>query len=214
MNEVERYIQNVLSSIHASPQERARVEADLRSHFQEALAAGESATRIIGRMGDATQVAEAFMADVTLRYAGFWARLGAFFIDVALCAAAASPMAFLGVLLSNVVPQAPIGWDYAIGGVVIAMAVSLWLGAASVFLLYFPILEGRFGQTIGKRSLGLRVLNENGLPIGFKGAFLRRLPFYFDFLPVDALFVFFTAKRQRAFDIIARTVVVHDRPSR
>ena len=81
-------------------------------------------------------------------------------------------------------------------------------------MLYFPILEGRFGQTLGKRLLGIRVLHESGLPIGFKEAILRRLPFYFDFWPIDGLFVLFTAKKQRAFDIVARTVVVRETSER
>ena len=72
--------------------------------------------------------------------------------------------------------------------------------------------KGRYGQTAGKRWLGLHVVKENGAPIGFKEAFLRRLSFYFDFLVVDAIFIFFTAKRQRAFDMIARTVVIQDAP--
>jgi uncharacterized RDD family membrane protein YckC len=29
-------------------------------------------------------------------------------------------------------------------------------------------------------------------------------------LPVDALFIFFTKKRQRGFDIIARTIVIRE----
>lgn len=48
------------------------------------------------------------------------------------------------------------------------------------------------------------------MPIGYREAFLRRLSFYFDFIVLDALFIPFTAKRQRAFDIIARTVVIQE----
>jgi uncharacterized RDD family membrane protein YckC len=80
--------------------------------------------------------------------------------------------------------------------------------APPVARLFFPIAEGRFGQTLGKRLLGLRVLKESGLAIGYKEAFLRRIPFYFRFAVLDALFVPFTAKKQRAFDLVARTVVV------
>jgi uncharacterized RDD family membrane protein YckC len=56
--------------------------------------------------------------------------------------------------------------------------------------------------------LGLRVLREDGLPINYMEAFLRRISYYFEVLPVDALFIPFTSKRQRAFDIVARTIVV------
>jgi uncharacterized RDD family membrane protein YckC len=79
-------------------------------------------------------------------------------------------------------------------------------------LLYFPILEGRFGQTVGKRTLGLRVLKENGLPIGYKEAFLRRISYYLEGgLVIDALFIPCTQKRQRAFDIVARTIVIREK---
>ncbi len=100
---------------------------------------------------------------------------------------------------------------YVLGAALITGAVGATpLIAGGIFLLYFPILEGRFGQTLGKRLLRLHVLKETGLPIGYKEAFLRRLSFYFDFIAVDALFIPFTRKRQRAFDIIARTVVVRE----
>ena len=52
------------------------------------------------------------------------------------------------------------------------------------------------------------MLGEDQLPVGYKESVLRRLSFYFNILPVDALFIFFTAKKQRAFDIVARTIVV------
>ena len=71
-----------------------------------------------------------------------------------------------------------------------------------VFLLYFPIAEARFGRTLGKAAFHLRTVRENGLPVGYKEAFLRRLSLYFNIFWVDALFALFTAKRQRAFDII------------
>ncbi len=47
-----------------------------------------------------------------------------------------------------------------------------------------------------------------GMAIGYKEGFIRRIPFYFRFLLIDALFVFFTSKHQRAFDMVAHTVVV------
>jgi hypothetical protein len=103
-----------------------------------------------------------------------------------------------------------VGLDWAVGALLVALAVSAGLATIGTILLYFPIQEGRFGQTLGKRLLRLWVLKEDGLPIGYKEAFLRRLSYYFDILPVDALFIPFTAKRQRAFDVVAHTVVVRE----
>lgn len=210
MNEIDRYVRNVLRNIQAPPHERARIEADLRAHLQEALETGESAEAVLERMGNPEEVAAEFMEGVTLHYAGFWLRLVAFVIDAVICAAVALPLTGLAITLSNAVPQEPQGADYVLGAVLIVLAIGAVIAVVGILLLYFPILEGRFGQTVGKRLLRLRVVKETGAAIGFKEAFLRRLSFYFDFIGPDALFVPFTAKRQRAFDIIARTVVIRE----
>jgi uncharacterized RDD family membrane protein YckC len=115
---------------------------------------------------------------------------------------------FLFLWASNRVPQRPQSWEYVMGAMLIALCTGCMLATFGIIVLYFPILEGRFGQTPGKKLFGLRVLREDGLPINYKEAFLRRISYYFEVLPVDALFIPFTAKRQRAFDIVARTVVV------
>jgi uncharacterized RDD family membrane protein YckC len=99
-----------------------------------------------------------------------------------------------------------------VGGITLALIIASALAAVGFILLYFPLLEARFGQTLGKRLFRLRVLREDGLPIGYKEAILRRLSFYFEFIFIDALFIPFTTKRQRALDIVARTVVVRDHP--
>ncbi len=218
MNEGTRYIQEVLHNIQLPPRERARIEADLRAHFAEALAAGEPPAEVIRRLGSPAQVAEEFMAGVKLHYARFWPRLAAFAVDVAIIAAVALLLVALAMLLSSVefpagtqmVLPSTGGWSYVGRAILIIGVISSVLLAIGISMLYFPVQEGRFGQTVGKRLLGLRVVKENGLAIGFKEAFLRRVPFYFRFLVVDTLFVFFTAKRQRAFDIIARTVVIRE----
>ncbi len=210
MNEVERYIREVLRNIAAPSQERQRIEADLRAHLEESLATGEPPKEIIARMGSPTEVAAEFMAQVPLRYAGFWWRLVAYGIDLVILMLIGGVLAILAIVFVSLVPRNPVGLDWVVGGVLIALLVSAVLGIIGLILLYFPILEARFGQTAGKHLLGLRVLKEDGLPIGHKEAFLRRLSYYFDILPMDALFIPFTAKRQRAFDLVARTIVIRE----
>ena len=80
--------------------------------------------------------------------------------------------------------------------------------AVNVWVWIWVIQRAAF--TVVKRLLGLRVLKETGLPIGYKEAFLRRLSLYLEIIAVDALFILFTARRQRAFDIVARTIVIHE----
>lgn len=214
MNEIDRYIQDVMHNIHAPAAGRERIEGDLRAHLQEAVQAGESPKVVLTRMGSPTEVAAEFMSEIPLPYASIWLRLAAYVVDLAVIFTAAGALALVGAALFVNVPKNPVSWEWIAGGLMTVAAISCFLAALGIFLLYFPILEGRFGQTVGKRLVGLVVLKENGLSISYKDAFLRRLPFYFSFGALDALFVFFTRKRQRAFDIVARTVVVREATAR
>ena len=210
MDAAEDYIQAVMRNIHVPQAERQRIEGDLRAHLTEAIQAGQAPREALAHLGSPLEVAAEFMSRARLDYAGLWLRLLAFLIDMVLILLVAGILAVLAIWLSNLVPQSPQGLDYLAGAVLIFVVISLALSALGVILLYFPILEGRFGRTPGKRLLGLYVLKEDGLPIGYKEAFLRRISYYFELLLVDALFIPFTARRQRAFDIVARTVVVRN----
>ncbi|MGB8644859.1 MAG: RDD family protein [Anaerolineae bacterium] len=145
-----------------------------------------------------------------MKYAGFWRRAAAFVVDWLVIVAATILLMSVVAFASSVWPQHPQGLDYLVGALLGILVLSSVLAIIGVIVLYFPIQEARFGQTLGKRWLGLYVLKESGLPIGYKEAFLRRLSFYFDFVAIDALFIPFTANKQRAFDIIAHTVVIKD----
>lgn len=219
MNGIDTLVEDVLRLVHTSPEDRQRIEADLRAHFQAATDSGKSASETLARMGSAQEIARELMSQVGLRYASFWQRLAAFAIDMVILLSAAGILAILTATLSNfpetVVPNtygAENDWiRTVVAGVWIVLTIISGVGTVGVVVLYFPILEGRFGQTPGKRLLGLRVLKEDGLPIGYKEAVLRRLSFYFEFFALDGLFALFTGKRQRAMDIVARTVVIAER---
>jgi uncharacterized RDD family membrane protein YckC len=208
---INKYIEDVLGDIQAPEGEKGRIEADLRGHFQAAEEAGEALDETVARLGSPSEVAAAYMAQMTLEYVGFWPRLVAFLIDMAVIMLVGGSLAFLGVWLANRIPQHPEGLSYLVGAVLITLVAGCALAVVGIIVLYFPILEGRFGQTLGKKLLRLRVLKEDGSPVGYKETFLRRISYYFEILPVDALFIPFNAKKQRAFDIIARTVVVKEK---
>ncbi len=210
MNEIEGYLREVLRAVPPFLVERSRIEADLRAHMEEAVAAGETPSKVVDRMGRPQDVAEELLSRLTLRFAGFWPRLAAYAVDLAIVVVAAALFAVPAVVLSNLVPPHPAGVEYVLGGALILGVAACALTTIGVVVLYFPILEGRFGRTPGKRLLRLWVLKETGLPIGYREAFLRRLPYYFEIQPVDALFIPFNDRRQRAFDIVARTIVVHE----
>jgi uncharacterized RDD family membrane protein YckC len=198
--------------IYAPEKERAQIQAELKSHLREGLAGGEEMTALVERMGDPREVAAEFMSAVPLVYAGFGRRLVAFLVDMGIILLFAGAAAVLTVLLSNAVPRHPSTLAENLYGGALILLVLIGANACIAMLLaYFPLLEGRFGRTLGKRLLGLRVRSEDGLPAGYGQAFLRRLSFYFEILPIEALFIPFHPKRQRWFDILAKTVVVREK---
>ncbi len=89
-----------------------------------------------------------------------------------------------------------------------------------VFLImtgYFAVFEWIWnGQTPGKRLLKLRVIREDGRPIGFWEATVRNLLRSFDMMPapfysIGLISVFVTTRDQRVGDMVAGTVVVRER---
>lgn len=205
MKPVDRYIQAVMADVFAASADRERFEADLRAHFAEAEASGESPARVIESLGTAGDVAAAFNAERRIRYAGFWQRGVAFAGDCGLLLLCALP-AMAVALFSNLRLTEP-----GPGSAGSLIAVSL-VGCVvfGLFVFYFPLLEWRFGKTLGKHLLGLRAVRESGAPMSLGQAFVRRLSLYFELLVIDALFIPFTERKQRALDVVARTVVAHE----
>ncbi len=86
-----------------------------------------------------------------------------------------------------------------------------------IFLItwgYYVLFEGlRRGSTPGKRQMGIRVVRDDGLPIGFREAALRNLVRAADMLPPPAsllggLVMSFDANGRRLGDMLAGTLVV------
>lgn len=203
MSRMEKYIKEVLSHIHAPNTEKQRLEEDLRTHCEEALKSDEAVDEVIRKLGKPEDVAQSFMSEIQLHYAGFWRRLGAFILDILFCLNITLPFLLL--------IAATFGLDEdEMNLIVFVLLLFFGLGATGVFLLYFPLLESRFGQTLGKKFFHLWVIAESGKKIGIGQAILRRLSMFFDFLWLDALFIPFTEKKQRALDIVARTAVIKD----
>ena len=80
-------------------------------------------------------------------------------------------------------------------------------------LLYLPLSEAAWGRTLGKRLMGLHVINRMGHPPAFWRCLLRSLlwPFEVNALLLWApavLSVMFTPNRQRLGDLFSRAYVV------
>lgn len=115
--------------------------------------------------------------------AGFGSRAGALVIDLLLSLIGIIPMIIGAVLLVMAVPetdefgatidgtanggQAAAGGILVFLGIVLAFAIQVW---NRIFKM------GRTGQSVGKKALGLKLVNEQtGQPIGAMQAFLREL---------------------------------------
>jgi uncharacterized RDD family membrane protein YckC len=191
----EQYIAAVLDRIPSAFPERRRLEADLRLHLAELLADPVATESPEVRMGPAEEVARDFLAQLRLTPAPHARRFAAFLIDAAILAMLMLP---LGLWARPWLEQLPL--DQVI-------RVAALFSAALVFV-YFVLPEALTGQSPGKRLTRLCVVREDGTRSGWVAAVLRRIPFVGNFFPIDAVFVFFTERHQRAFDKVAGTLVV------
>ena len=93
--------------------------------------------------------------------------------------------------------------------IVLVVFVSEWF-----YPVLFEVLSN--GQTIGKRAVGLRVVNDDGTPIGWSASILRNLLIVADIVPgtfLVALAAMMSTKGfQRVGDLAAGTMVIHASP--
>lgn len=132
-------------------------------------------------------------------------------------------------------------WAILIAAGIVAAVTSVVLQGTSIgaFLLIefvmqwgYHILSEFFfnGRTLGKKALGLRVIQENGQPLSWWSATLRNLARVADMLPLFLIYegdiglfvllpiygpafvcMILTRKQQRIGDLVARTVVIQER---
>jgi len=230
--EIENYLNEVVKFINADEKERTNMEKELRSTaYEEAEAAARARgsdtvmpedvkTARLG-MVSPRETAESLMMSYAskLKRAGFWYRLVAYIID---------NVAIFGAILILALPLLAIclplglfmdntnGYCFhpiALGAFLSLVFITLILALVIYFGYYF-FLEGYYGYTIGKYLLGLRVLKTDGTRIGYKESLLRNISKYIkNFIILDTLImlIFFNQEKQRGFDKIANTMVVHVR---
>jgi uncharacterized RDD family membrane protein YckC len=220
MSRVDHYFKDVRLHLAASSKDKERFISDLRDQANEMLESGMSEAAVLEKLGPPREVAAEFMQFRSLTYANIFQRFFAFFLDASLSTMFIFPGLFLVFLVPLGMADPSIfwsfHWDHAIvptihiNGIELVLLVLGGLMATGIALLYFPIMEYMFGWTLGKKVMGIRVLSEDGSAITLGAAFVRRLSYYFDILALDAIFILFTSTKQRAFDRVARTVVVKD----
>ncbi|QJC51060.1 RDD family protein [Paenibacillus albicereus] len=143
-----------------------------------------------------------------LRTAGLGSRAIAHLIDALLLLAASALIVFgtagsLYLLSSSWFPND--GYDYVFAGMFLLLIV--------VNVGYFIVMEAyRGGQTIGKKALGLRVLQASGQSATILPVVIRNLFRLLDFLPMGyfagSVAIFFSRADKRIGDMVAGTIVV------
>ncbi len=139
--------------------------------------------------------------DLVLKPAGLVPRALAFAIDLVLRAAI---LLVLGSLL------AMLGQFGAGFGAILLFVVQWW------YMVLFEVLNQ--GRTPGKQWLGLRVVHDDGTPVGWGASLVRNLLRFVDLLPFGYLFGALSCLAHPSFkrlgDIAAGTLVVHrERPA-
>lgn len=195
MTTATQYIDTVLAMLPRTTPRRAQIAAELRDHIEEGLAHGTPLERVLADLGTPAELATSYLAAVPLVPASHGARLLAKLVDAGIAVVATALVASLAVFAPT-------------DGLRAAIVVGALIGGGVAWFVYTVLAEHRSGATWGKRRFGLHVVRESGARIGLGEAIVRQLPLALEIVWLDALFVLFTDRRQRAFELLSKTRVV------
>jgi uncharacterized RDD family membrane protein YckC len=137
-----------------------------------------------------------------VEYAGFWRRLGAWFIDQLVLGAGAFVLGFI------------VGFAVGLSGrddIPDALYYALNIVYVIGYYLYFALMESSSWQaTVGKNALGIQVTDLNGGRVSFGRALGRTLAKIIStlILLIGFIMAAFTERKQALHDMIAGTLVV------
>ena len=147
-------------------------------------------------------------------YAGFWIRFVALIIDYLIIGAVSAfvivPILGAFGIIGSIGDLEEMDESF-IAGMIAAITGTLALVNIIVNWLYFAFMESSSWQaTLGKRAVGVKVVNEQGERISFITATIRYIGKIVSgaILLIGYLMAAFTAKKQALHDMIASTYVV------
>jgi uncharacterized RDD family membrane protein YckC len=229
----------IVGDIDVYEAEKKEITRELTSNFYDhaMVHARERGSQTIERQDieavfaeseDTKEIAAGYMQSYVnaLRRAGFWPRFFAYLIDVIIFGLIIGAVIAMFTIPFIVLFPNEFVWSFLNDGEdfqifanpnsPVAILISFLVGTTTLIglITYFIVIEGTFGATPGKFLLGLRVLKENGTKIGFVESIIRNIPKVVGnsvFLVIDVLLMIlvFGKEKQRGFDKIARTIVVH-----
>lgn len=191
----QHYISRVLDALPRDMPSRDQIGMELRGLIDERLERGQPLDAVLQQLGDPRALADSYLSAVPLVPASFFRRVWAKLLDGALFATAAVVLALAA-------------WLTQARDTAIFLVAATLIAASFGFALYTVLAESRSGQTVGKRVMGLRAVQESGARISLGQAVVRQLPMFLELFAIDALFALFTEKHQRAFELLSKTRVV------
>ena len=134
-------------------------------------------------------------------FGGFWIRVGAYFIDLVVLII---PVLLISFLFLSVTPAAD-EMEVAI------VEIMDYILSSIVWWIYFAVLHSsKWQASIGKKAVGLKVVDENGNRISFGRATGRYFALFLSslILGIGYMMVGWTKKKQGLHDMIAGTLVI------
>jgi uncharacterized RDD family membrane protein YckC len=152
------------------------------------------------------------LATQEYHYAGFWIRAAARLIDFLVILGVYNLFYLVDTVgaSAGLWPPTEIEGLWEMGGHFSAeMAIrALFFFGFPVF--YYVYLHGAYGQTFGKMAFRIKVINEDGTQLGFRGAFLRWLGYFLCVFTLYLGYVWaaFDKRKQGLHDRVCRTLVI------
>jgi len=150
-----------------------------------------------------------------MTYAGFWRRLGAYLIDgivvgIIMKISTSVMMIPLSRYFSRIyLSNNPQQLEVMVPSLMIILVTSMLVGM-SLQALYFILMWGYKGATLGKMALKIKIVNTEGSDISYGSAFLRYIGTIISGIPLclGYLWMLWDDKKQTWHDKIASTCVI------
>ncbi|MCE7737020.1 MAG: RDD family protein [Candidatus Heimdallarchaeota archaeon] len=213
-HEIKIYLDRVSSYLPFSGEQKEQLLRELRPELEEAIETNQSLDKTFG---DPQMTAKNLLKTTQFDYefATWKRRITAYMIDTGIIWVFL--LIFVGIPLYLADAEYDLERDWSeFNTSEITIMILLILYSSSIFIIgfsYYIIPERLYGQTIGKRLLGIHVMDISGIRIGWKQAIVRNIAKYnTEFLPLEFILGWLIRKGdesiQKATDTLAETRVV------
>ncbi|MBP1966894.1 RDD family protein [Paenibacillus aceris] len=139
--------------------------------------------------------------------AGIGSRAAAHLMDVLILTGINAILFLFAILMSRLYSG---NWLPALADYILAITIVLWIVLNLGYFIGTEAFMG--GQTLGKKMLGLRVIQNNGQSATFLSVLIRNLFRLLDIMPafyfIGVVSIFLSSKDKRIGDMVAGTIVV------